>query len=193
MDIFINSLNDLLNNQSIEVEGFILEDQARQIQQFLMNNPQIKVIAESGFNAGMSSAVMLNTRPDITVYSFDDIAHEYTPIQKNVIDSAFPNRHTLIAGNTLNSLPRMLDLIKEPLFDFVFVDGGHTAPVPESDIRNFLQLLKPGHCMCVDDYNKKCGYLGVVDAVDKVIQEKLVEVVELFETYDRTWIYLRKL
>ena len=71
--------------------------------------------------------------------------------------------------------------------------GGHIAPVPENDMRNLLKLLKPGGFMCIDDYNMQYGYLGVIQAVDKLIEESLLEKVKVCEAADRSWIYCRKI
>ena len=193
MDRFVESIISLTSDTYNFVEGFMKPRQAAQLIEFLNNHPEIKHIAETGFNVGMSTASMLNVRSNIKVYSFDLAEHNYVIKQKKLIDDIFPNQHALIIGDSTKTIPQFMEVIKEPIFDFVLIDGGHISPVPESDIRNLLKLLKPNGFMCVDDYNLIYGYQGVIQAVDDVIKEKLVEKLDVYETEDRTWIYLRKL
>lgn len=193
MDTFIESIILLTSDKYKFVEGFMKPRQAAQLIVFLNNHPEIKYIAETGFNVGMSSASMLNVRSDIKVYSFDLAEYDYVIKQKKLIDNLFPNQHILIIGDSTKTIPQMIEIIKEPIFDFLLIDGGHIAPVPEQDLRNLLKLLKPNGYIYVDDYNLNYGYQGVIQAVDTIIDEKLVEKLDVHETEDRTWVYLRKL
>ncbi len=190
---FVESVISLVSNKEQFVEGFMIPKQSQQLIEFLQEHPEIETIAETGFNVGMSSAAMLSVRPNVKIWSFDLAEHNYVIKQKHLIDRLFPLRHTLLIGDTTQTLPNLNKLIKEPVFDFVFIDGGHVAPVPESDMRNLLTLLKPGGFMCIDDYNLLYGYYGVIQAVDALIEEKLLEKITVYEANDRSWVYCKKL
>jgi predicted O-methyltransferase YrrM len=190
---YVESVISLVSNKEQFVEGFMIPKQSQQLIEFLEEHPEIETIAETGFNVGMSSAAMLSVRPNIKIWSFDLAEHNYVIKQKHLIDTLFPSRHTLLIGDTMQTLPNMNTLIKEPVFDFVFIDGGHVAPVPESDMRNLLTLLKSGGYMCIDDYNLQYGYYGVIQAVDALIEEKLLEKITVHEANDRSWVYCKKL
>ena len=196
MDKVIHSIHSIISDgfkNNFSVEGFMNIAQAKQLFEFLSAHPEIKYIAETGFNVGMSSSTMLSVGSHIKIYSFDLAEHNYVIKQKNLIDDLFPNQHVLIIGDSTKTIPQMIELVKEPVFDFLLIDGGHIAPVPEKDIRNLLKLLKPGGYIYVDDYNEMYGSKGVIQAVNDVVNEKLVEKLSIYEAEDRTWIYLRKL
>jgi predicted O-methyltransferase YrrM len=191
MQKFIESVNMVINDNS-NVEGFTIPAEAEHISNFLKQNHDIKLVGEIGFNVGMSSASMLNTRDDILVYSFDIGHHPYIQRQKQIIDDCFPGRHILLLGDSTKTLPMLYKLQPTILFDFIFVDGGHQDPIPYIDMINSLKLLKPGGYMCVDDYCKEYGTKGVIQAYDILKEEKKVVHLGLFECNDRGWVYCRK-
>lgn len=110
------------------------------------------------------------------------------------MDELFPGRHLLLAGDTLKTLPAFLALLprRTEAFDMVFVDGGHESPVPQSDIRHMLRLLKPGGWVVVDDVCPQYGGLGVIEAWDEAVREGRVEEVGRHQHGDRGWAVGRK-
>lgn len=67
-----------------------------------------------------------------------------------------------------------LKVIKEPLFDFIFIDADHSYETCLNDLRNTARLAKPGCVMAVHDvYLGRVmdeGY-GVHQAVDTFVSE----------------------
>ena len=124
LDTFIKSVISLVSNKNQFVEGFMIPHQCQQLIEFLHEHPEIQTIAETGFNVGMSSAAMLSVRPTIKIWSFDLVQYNYVLGQKHLIDELFPSRHTLIIGDTMQTLPNFNIAAKDNLFDFVFIDGG---------------------------------------------------------------------
>jgi hypothetical protein len=57
---------------------------------------------------------------------------------------------------------------------------------------NSLSLLKPGGYMCVDDYCTEYGTKGVIQAYNKLVEEKKVEHLGHYHSGDRGWVYCRK-
>jgi predicted O-methyltransferase YrrM len=101
-----------------------------------------KRILEIGFNAGHSAVTFLaSTDTDVTVTSVDLGEHMQTvPVAKEFIDQTFPNRHTLVLGDSRKVLSE--EWVEKPeslvkgTFDFVFIDGGHAYDVALADFHH---------------------------------------------------------
>jgi SAM-dependent methyltransferase len=59
-------------------------------------------------------------------------------------------RSTLIAGNTLETLPQACATL--PPIDFAFIDGGHSYETVTSDWECVKKVLRPGGVAVFDDY-----------------------------------------
>ena len=80
---------------------------------------------EIGFNAGHSADIFLKSNPDLFLTSFDLGDHAYVLEAKKYIDATYPNRHTLILGDSRLSVPKFTrDLNNSCYFDLIFIDGG---------------------------------------------------------------------
>lgn len=169
------------------------DEQVAYVTDLLRRHPDIRTILEIGFNGGLSAAAMLEARDDTTVVSFDIGRWEYVRDAKALVDEKFPGRHTLVVGDSVDTVPRF-DPARKGTFDLAFIDGGHEAPVPAADIRNTLEFLKPGALVLVDDYCAAYGRHGVIDAYDDAVAQGWYETVEgPFEgTERRGWIVARK-
>lgn len=188
---FENTVEEIKNNYSWE--GYISRSQGLNLTKFIVSHPEIKNICEIGFNLGMSSAYMLNISEKINVCSFDLVNCKSKVIQKNAIDFYFPERHTLIVGDSRNTIPSFSKLFKEPFFDFIFLDGGHTNDIPENDMFNSLELLKPGGFMCIDDYIEKDWCNGVIKGYKKILEKNLVKELYIESNDEYTCVYCQKL
>ena len=105
---------------------------------------------EIGFNAGHSAELFLSSNKNINLVSFDIGTHEYVKYGKNFIDKTYPGRHTLIIGNSLDTVPKY---IKEEnkKFDLIFIDGGHDYYVAKSDLFNCKELAHNKTIVILDD------------------------------------------
>ncbi len=121
----------------------------------LVSDSSIKRILEIGFNAGHSADLFLRTNPAATVVSFDLGSHDYVTHAKAHIDATYPGRHTLILGNSMETLPAYAVTNPGTTFDLFFIDGGHYAPVPSADLTNCLALAHPGATIVMDDVDMK--------------------------------------
>ncbi len=175
------------------VEGFCLPEQCLSIQNFISAHPEIRVIGEIGFNVGMSAASMLAIRPEAEVWSFDLFINHYSQMQHASVEKHFPKRLRLIMGDSTVTVPAFQQLVKEPCFDFVFVDGGHVDPVPRLDIQNMLKLLKPGGFLCVDDYCEAFGHEGVIEAYDEAVANGQIKTLSHEYADNRGWVFAQKL
>jgi predicted O-methyltransferase YrrM len=178
------------NIQSLPIRvGSINQAQQQFIRNFLIENPDVKHILETGFHVGVSAATMLSTRPDIIVTSFDIFWFDYTRRAKLFLDIAFPGRNTLIAGNSINTLPTFFNTFPTYSPDFIFIDGGHERPIPYIDLWYILNHVRPGTWIMIDDYCEEHGSQGVVEAVISMVSSGIISDVTAYKSYDRGWIF----
>jgi hypothetical protein len=169
--------------------GSINLGQQKFIRDFFSDHPEVKVVLETGFHTGLSAAVMIDCRPNIMVTSFDIFCFDYTRRAKLFLDIAFPGRNTLIAGNSINTIPTFFNTVPSYKPDFVFIDGGHERPVPFIDLWNILKHVSPGTWVMVDDYCEAHGTQGVIEAVNIMITDGILIDGGIFKCDDRGWAF----
>lgn len=116
----------------------------------IVNNKSINTVMEIGFNAGHSAELFLSSNKNINLTSFDIGTHKYVNFGKKFIDTTYPGKHTLIIGNSLDTVPKY---IKEEnkKFDIIFIDGGHRYNVAKSDLFNCKELAHNKTIVILDD------------------------------------------
>lgn len=182
---------DILTTQKIQpTEGSLCNDQINFFLNFLNEKRDIKKVIEVGFNGGLSAATILSARPDISLVSQDLAAHDQVVPAKNWIDSHFPGRHLLIVGDSQNSLPASFDWISSP--DCIFMDGGHTAPIPENDLRNLLKIARPDTWIIIDDLRPDFG-MDVITAVNNALGNFELACQKIYDKPQRTWGVFKKI
>ena len=147
----MGALHRSLGLHALRIEGYLSREQAEWFTQILETNPAVSRVIEIGFNAGDSSCVFLGARDDLAVVSFDLGQHRYVTRAKQYIDKTFPGRHTLILGDSRQTLPDYLASHPGAAFDLAFIDGGHEYDVASADIRNVLPAVRPGGLVVIDD------------------------------------------
>lgn len=116
----------------------------------ISNKPNIRVM-EIGFNAGHSADVFLKNNPTLTLTSFDIGIHDYVETAKGYIDAVYPDRHTLILGDSQKTVPAYLENSKGNKFDIIFIDGDHTYEVAKADMENCFRLAHKDTIVILDD------------------------------------------
>lgn len=130
-------------------EGYTTPQQRQHILYLIsMYAPTSKYILDLGFNAGHSSDSFLRYIPDSTVVSFDIGLHPYVQTGKTVIDEMFPGRHTLIIGNSVETIPAFEG--RKP-FDVILIDGGHAYETVQADLENCRRLAGSHTLLFIDD------------------------------------------
>ena len=168
--------------------GSMTAPQGAYLMDFLRAHPEIKQVLETGFHVGIGTGFMLDARSDISVTSFDIFWFDYTRKAKLFLDIAYPGRNTLIAGNSVNTLPTFFTQV--PFMpDFVFIDGGHERPVPYIDLYYILNHVKPETPIMIDDYCLEHGQHGVIEAVNRFIELGILSEVQVYKAEDRGWIF----
>lgn len=188
----INEINKLKIQEVIE--GSISEKQILFFIEYLIQNPNIKNILEIGFNLGSSAAAFLSARTDTIVISIDIGIHGYVKDAKKIINTCFPNRHTLLIGDS-KILMRKIELIY-PNFkpDLIFIDGDHIEPTPIIDLRNALYLADKDTSIILDDCSVANGYAGVIQAYIDVIKYKEIDInsSKIYSDGATGWILMKK-
>jgi predicted O-methyltransferase YrrM len=102
---------------------------------------------EIGFNAGHSAEIFLRNNPDLLLTSFDLGLYDYTETSKDFIDTMYPGRHTLILGDSTETVPKMPDT----KFDIIFIDGGHEYHIAAADMANCRRFSHKDTLVLLDD------------------------------------------
>jgi len=140
------SLTAFLNSKGFHWFEGHSEEVPEQVEDLLLltNKPNINVM-EIGFNAGHSANIFLQNR-SLTLTSFDLGDHDYVMTAKKYIDMVYPNRHTLIIGDSKTTVPEY-----KGTFDVIFIDGGHDYNTAKSDLENCFRLSHENTIVIIDD------------------------------------------
>lgn len=116
----------------------------------LTKNPNINIM-EIGFNAGHSAEVFLENNKELTLTSFDIGSHDYLASAKEYIDVKYPNKHTLMLGDSKITVPNYIENNKGIKFDFIFIDGAHGYDDAKIDMENCFHLAHKDTIVVLDD------------------------------------------
>ena len=115
-------------------------------------------IMEIGFNAGHSAEIFLKSNPGSILTSFDLGIHDYVHAAKEYINSMYPNRHTLILGDSTVTVPQYIYNHPNKSFDVIFIDGGHEYHVVQADLENCRKLAHKDTIIIMDDTMYTTGW-----------------------------------
>jgi predicted O-methyltransferase YrrM len=169
------SRKDIIGNSMQLKEQF--HDLSTMVREYGVEN-----ILEIGFNAGHSSLIFLESSPNTRVTSFELVSGGYTGIGKAYVDAMYPNRHTLISGDSTVTIPEFIASGAGRNFDLIFIDGGHEYEVAAADLRNCTALAGKDAIVIMDDTVYTRGWeaaytTGPTRAWEEYLSEgKLVEI-----------------
>jgi predicted O-methyltransferase YrrM len=190
------SITSFLNSRGFHnFEGYSQQN-PQQVEDLinLTNKPNINVM-EIGFNAGHSAEVFLQNNKDLILTSFDLGRHNYVTTAKEYIDNTYPNRHTLILGDSRKTIPIYINNNKETKFDIIFIDGGHDYDIAKSDMENCFHLAHKDTIVILDDTVFTKGWeqawtIGPTRTwLEHLEQNKIIELTRKDYNYGRgmTW------
>ena len=144
-----------------------------------------KNILEIGFNAGHSSEIFLKYS-NAYVHSVDigDHFHEYLKYGKLFINHKYPNRHTLIFGDSTTTIPDFSNNknINNIKFDIIFIDGGHEYEIAYKDLINCRDLAHEKTIVIMDDIISSDEYfnytVGPKKAWNQLISDNLLKEIK---------------
>jgi len=151
LGIFMSITAFLRSNGFQTFEGHCQEVPKQVFDLIRLTKSPVTKIMEVGFNAGHSSEIFLRHNPKISVVSFDIGTHPYVNAAKQYIDQCYSNRHTLILGNSKDSLPQYVEANPGVTFDLIFLDGGSSYEEVKSDLENSRKLANKDTIVVVDD------------------------------------------
>jgi predicted O-methyltransferase YrrM len=163
----------------------VCNQQYNEIMQIINDNKsRLSNIMEVGFNAGHSAELFLQ-HTNAYVYSFDlgIHFHQYLKHGKRFINTVYPNRHTLVLGDSTKMIPNFIkNNNNAKIFDLIFIDGGHDYDIAMADIVNSKQLANENTILIVDDIIKT-KYLEAEHTIGPTaVWEKLVNENFIIET-----------
>jgi Methyltransferase domain len=117
----------------------------------LAQETKARHIAEIGFNGGFSSMAFLEANPDAHVVSFDLGEHGYSETAKRYIDAHYPGRHSIVWGDSRETIPVYKEGKPALIFDIIFIDGGHAYETASSDLIKMKSFAGPHTVIIMDD------------------------------------------
>lgn len=182
MDFKFNSLDLFLKKNKINITEGSCSNIPKQYNELVNICRQSKAlnIMEIGFNAGNSSELFLENS-NAYIYSFDigDHFHSYLKYSKMYINNKFPNRHTLVFGDSRESINNFYNNNSNIKFDIIFIDGGHDYEIAISDLLNCKKLSHNQTIIIMDDIvkdiNMSAGYtLGPTKAWNDCLSKNII-------------------
>lgn len=160
----IKELGDNSNKRMIEIGSFVGESTVLFAQSFK------EVIAIDPFLADYDPA-------DPTSYLF-----EFKNVYETYLERTGDHQNIKTIKLTSDDAK---DVLKDELFDFIYIDGLHTYEGVKTDIYNYLPLVKKGGVIGGHDYTDSTEYKHL-DGVKKAVDEMLGTPDKVFK--DNSWI-----
>ncbi len=135
-----NSICEFLETRNVKIkQGYItqVQEHANQLATHLKNICDLdglKNVLEVGFLAGHSAELFLKLNDQIQVTSIDESVLQSVNVGKDYIDLNYPNRHTLIKGNSNIILKDDVMTGSEVKYDIIFIDGSFKYDIVKQDI-----------------------------------------------------------
>ena len=187
-----NSICQFLETHNIKIkQGYItqVDEHTNQLLTHLSticDIDNIKNILEIGFLAGHSAEMFLKMNKNIKVTSIDEGVLQSVRLGKEYIDLCYPNRHTLIKGNSNNILKDDTLNGSQSKYDIILIDGSFKYDVIKEDILLLKKLADEKTIVIINGVveNKKWIKYWNSDIVlitNEMIENKVVQKLAQFD------------
>jgi predicted O-methyltransferase YrrM len=171
-----NSICQFLEARNIKIrQGYITQVlvHAKQIVDHLKSIcdiEQIKNVLEVGFLAGHSAELFLKLNDHVKVTSIDESVLQSVKAGKEYIDVTYPERHTLIKGNSNNILKDYIMTKSEVKYDIILIDGSFKYDIVKQDIILSKQFAHENTILIINGVlkNKKWAKYWTVEITDAI-------------------------
>jgi len=173
------SITSFLNNKGFHIFEGYSQQVSGQVKDLIEITQNGKInMMEIGFNAGHSAEIFLQNNPELSLTSFDLGSHDYVLTAKEYIDNTFPDRHTLILGDSRSTVPLFVYKNPNTKFDVIFIDGAHDYDIAKKDIENCFHLAHKDTIIIMDDTVYTSGWNPGPAKVwmEKIEQKNVVEI-----------------
>ncbi len=169
-------------------EGYITPKQRDAFIDELRAHPELRKIAEVGFNAGHTAEIFLEYVPGSHVVSFDINSHPYTNVGVAFMTGKYKDRFWFVEGDSHDSIKNFYQAHPDSQFDLIYIDGCHRFGACLADIFNFKSLARPNSILWVDDFN----FPEVKSAVEFAERLRIIQIVKSASVQDefgiRSWV-----
>ena len=117
---------------------------------------EVRHVCEIGLNGGHSAVIFLASlagREGVHLTMWDLLGWEYSPTAVKYIETLYPGKIEVIAGNSRREVPAWTGNNQNDLCDVFSVDGGHRYFEAHADILNAVKATKKGGIILLDDMN----------------------------------------
>ena len=174
-----NSICEFLETRNVKIkQGYItqVEEHANQLVSHLKSIcdvEQVKNVLEVGFLAGHSAELFLKLNDHIKVTSIDESVLQSVNVGKEYIDVNYPERHTLIKGNSNHILKDNVMTQTEMKYDIILIDGSFKYDIVKQDIILSKQFAHENTILIINGVLKskkwaKYWTLEITDAVEEL-------------------------
>jgi predicted O-methyltransferase YrrM len=108
-------------------------------------------IMEIGFNAGHSTLIYLMANDTSKIQLFDLGDHRYSKLCYEYLNREFPNRLSIVWGDSMETIPRFNTTVK---YDLIHIDGGHLEHIAYADVVNCKRLATEDTVAIIDDMDE---------------------------------------
>jgi predicted O-methyltransferase YrrM len=158
----------------LTVEGWMGEEELKQIEIWAASVPPSGVIVEVGTYKGRSAIVWASScDPSVTLYCYDYFENEHGDIHQEFLENT---KHLTNIKSFKGSSPKQVSYTGAPI-DIFFLDASHQGVQLTRLINYHLPLMKSGGIFCGHDYTN--AWPGVIATV-KFLEELLGKEVTLY-------------
>ena len=137
---------------------------------FIQEEIKPQTMMEIGLNNGTSAAMWLFSCPQVTLMSVDIGIHKFIGEVADIMREQFDDRFFFLETDSME-LPNM----KFPIYDLIFIDGGHKFEVCKSDLKFSMEHAR---YILIDDT------AGNSPGVNKVLKEVSLESLQLMKRWN---------